>query len=251
MGDTTIGTSGSAGGAYVDYSDCDVMEGLCYGSDPTAAPPPANAGKRPVADDCQGSSPLLICEDGGEDVYEVPEWNNGKGPTRLLDPDYAASQYDACEAEAVETYNRCMATKQHNAQTMCQGTDKYPGRGVDGRPVEPGQEQACVDGWVYGTDAWQAAHGENESTSEATTKGTSKQGGGGVKIGGKLGPVTIEGNGSGSLTKNEATTNGSQKGTSHTDTTSKAARPGGEPECRSAYDLEINACGARPFTIYP
>ncbi len=253
MGDTAaIGMGGSAGAGYVDDGDCNEMEGVCYGgAQPMSAPPASGAGTaQPVADDCSGDDPLMVC-DSYDGYAEPEEFNNGNGPTRTLDPAYVADQHDKCVAEQQEVFYDCMEQKEHDARSMCKGNDKHAGRTVDNRPVEPGGEEACADGWVYGTDATQVADGANESTNEATTNGTSKQGGGGVKLGGKIGPVTIEGSGSGSYTKNESTTNGSSMGTTHTDATSKAARPGWDEQCQATYVVEVQRCDARPYVFYP
>jgi hypothetical protein len=59
----------------------------------------------------------------------------------------ARAEVASCEP-AREALEACLYTRAHNAQTMCRGTDRYPGRHAGGRPVEPGDEQACVAGWV-------------------------------------------------------------------------------------------------------
>jgi hypothetical protein len=231
----------------------------------SAAPaaPPSGAGDAAI-DGCAPGNSVGVCVDPG-DYYdpavveadvEAGQWNGGKGPTKDMDPGYVKKQRDACKQQAHDNYKVCIADKKADAEKLCTADDLGPGYGIDNRPVgpEPEEQQKCVEGWVWGTNGTQTTDGTNESEmeSQADTNGTQKKGGGGVKIGGKLGPVTIEGNGSGEVTKQSSTTKttGKTAGNSHADTTSKAARPGKAEACQNAWDVQVAQCGD-PIIIRP
>jgi hypothetical protein len=257
MADPVSGVSN--GYAAPMYDGCDEESGMCYAQAAPAAPQSGTGGD--AIDGCAPGNSVGVCADSGdyydptvvEAEVEADQWNSGKGPTKDMDPGYVKQQRDACINDAKTNYKVCIADKKAQAEKLCAADEFGPGYGVDNRPIEPGEEQACVDGWVWGTDGTQTTDGTNESEmeSQADTNGTQKKGGGGVKIGGKLGPVTIEGNGSGEVTKQDSTTKtkGKTTGNSHADTTTKGARPGMAEECQKARTIEVAQCG-KAIVIY-
>jgi hypothetical protein len=253
--------SGVSGGNTAPMCDgCDEESGMCYAPQGAPAAQQSGTGTGGAAvDGCAPGNSVGVCADPGDDYdptvveaeVQADQWNSGKGPTKDMDPGYVKRQRDACIKDARTNYKVCIADKKAQAEGLCAADEFGPGYGVDNRPIEPGEEQACVDGWVWGTDGTQTTDGTNESEMEsrADTKGIQKKGGG-IKLGGKLGPVTFEG--SGELTKQDSTTTtkGKTKGNSHADTTTKGARPGMAEECQKARAIEVAQCG-KAKVIYP
>jgi hypothetical protein len=133
--------------------------------------------------------------------------------------------------------------------------EEGPGLTVEGRPVQPGQEQACVDEWVYGTDGRQIqkARTDGRAYSQAVMEGRDVQGGG--KVTGKVkvplfGELGYEGGGQ--YVDKEATTEtwGTNSSTTDGETRSKSARPGLVEKCNTEYRKELDRCDSL-LLIYP
>jgi hypothetical protein len=115
------------------------------------------------------------------------------------------------------------------------------------RPVKPGDEQACKDGWVYGTNASSVADAGTDGTNESIGNSKAKQVGGKVSGGIKfkiLGQeANIGGEGGGGVTWTDTTTVGINRTDSHAEATSKAARSGTAEECNKNHQAKVQQCG--------
>lgn len=237
--------NGVSASGNTNYGDWDPDEGVCYA---TSQPAPAKPSE-PGIDGCAPGNSDGVCLDSA-DIYDPyaaePEpWNSGKGPTLQLDPAYAGKLSDKCQKTVQETYLRCVETKTKSAEKMCAPSHLGPGRGVDNRPVTPGQEQACVDGWVYGTDGQQVQVGRSESGSysKATTKGEQTQSGGKVSLKVPIfGGIGVEGSRQTTESRSETETRGITDGRSRTESISSRPREGRAESCQETYRRDMEPC---------
>jgi hypothetical protein len=218
---------------------------------PRGASPAAPAQVQDTADDCEAGAPAWYCiPDHGNAYPESVEWNNGKGLTRELDPEYARRFYEACVKDARTNYDRCIATQEYNAEVICENTPTRVGRDVDMRPVPVGDEKGCQERWIYGTDSKSIANAGTDTAHKSTNEGKAEQlagkGTGSVKVKVSAAEVNVGGEGGGSVTWTDGTVRGTSRSDSHAEAATKAARLGTAEKCNSTWNEKSAKCGTKP-----
>jgi hypothetical protein len=232
----------------------DTFQGVCYADGVATPPPPEGAAAsdpppRDFVDDCAGGMPHWYCAANGGDPYAAPApWNGDAGPTRQVHGEDAEARRKRCSKEARANADDCLKAQAYNAQLLCENTPTRAGVDVDMRPIEPGQEKACQDHWLHGTDGHSVndigTDGKHTSDARATATQVGGKMTGGFKV--KVGDAeaSLGGETSQQTTDTDQHTTGTLRFDAHSEGHTRAARPGTAEKCDAHLREQLEKCAA-------